>query len=76
MGARKRLEEIRVYQDQELAFANEETERRERWIEHYLEAGDLEKAKELGYVDKADWQVHMEEEKAEAASLPDIDDLF
>jgi WD40 repeat protein len=76
MGARKRLEEIRVYQDQELAFANEETERRERWIEHYLAAGDLEKAKELGYVDKADWQVHMEKEKVEAASLPDIDDLF
>ena len=76
MGAHKRLEEIRVYQDQELAFASEETERRERWIEHYLAAGDLEKAKELGYVDKADWQVHMEEEKAEAASLPDIDDLF
>jgi hypothetical protein len=76
MGARSRLKEIKVLQQQELAFSNEEEERRQKWIEHYLSTGDIEKAKELGYVEKADWQVHMEQEAAEQASLPSLDDLL
>jgi len=76
LGARKRLSEIRELQAQEVAFNNEEEERRQKWIEHYLATGEIEKAKELGYVEKAEWQVHMEQEEAEQKSLPDFGDLL
>ena len=76
MGARSRLKEIKVLQQQELAFSNEEEERRQKWIEHYLSTGEIEKAKELGYVEKAEWQVHMEQQAAEQAALPSLDDLL
>ncbi|MBT4059640.1 MAG: hypothetical protein HOE69_04960 [Euryarchaeota archaeon] len=63
---------------QEKIFEDED-DRRQDWIDYYVGQGDLEKAKELGWVEKADWQIH-EEEKAEAAikaieSLPDALDL-
>ena len=74
MGARKRLSEIRDMQAQELAFNDEEQERRQKWSDHYLSTGEIEKAKELGYVEKAEWQVHMEQEAAEKAALPTLDD--
>ena len=70
------VEDGGAVQQKELAFSNEEEERRQKWIEHYLSTGDIEKAKELGYVEKADWQVHMEQEAAEQASLPSLDDLL
>ena len=62
---------------------DEEERRRDQWIEHYVDSGDLEKARELGWEEKAQWQIH-EEEKAAAEeekieSLPealDIDDLL
>ena len=76
MGARQRLTEIKEMQAQELAFNEEEDERRQKWIDHYLSEGDIEKAKELGYIDKAEWQIHMEEEAAEKASLPSLDELL
>ena len=76
MGARKRLTEIRNLQQQEMAFSAEEDERREKWIEHYLSTGQIDKAKELGYVEKAEWQTHMEQQAAEEASLPDFGDLL
>ena len=76
MGARKRLSEIKDMQAQEMAFNEEEEERRQQWIDHYLSTGDIEKAKELGYVEKAEWQVHMEQEAAEKASLPSLDELL
>ncbi|MBJ03375.1 MAG: hypothetical protein CMB65_01570, partial [Euryarchaeota archaeon] len=76
LGARKRLSEIRDLQAQEMAFNNEEDERRQQWINHYLATGQLEKAKELGYVEKAEWQVHMEQQEAEQKSLPDFGDLL
>ena len=76
MGARKRLSEIRDMQAQEMAFNEEEQERRQKWIDHYLSTGEIDKAKELGYVEKADWQVHMEQEAAEKASLPSLGDLL
>ena len=76
MGARKRLTEIRDMQAQEMAFNEEEQERRQKWIDHYLSTGEIDKAKELGYVEKAEWQVHMEQEDAEAASLPSLGDLL
>jgi len=76
MGARKRLSEIREMQQQEMAFNDEEQERRQKWIDHYLSTGDIEKAKELGYIEKAEWQVHMEQEEAEKASLPSLGDLL
>ncbi len=76
MGARKRLSEIRDMQAQEMAFNDEEQERRQKWIDHYVSTGEIEKAKELGYVEKAEWQVHMEQEAAEKAALPSLDDLL
>ena len=76
MGARKRLAEIKDMQAQELAFNEEEDERRQKWIDHYLSTGEIEKAKELGYIDKAEWQIHMEQEAAEQASLPSLDELL
>ena len=76
MGARKRLSEIKDLQQQEMAFNNEEQERRQKWIDHYLSTGEIEKAKELGYVEKAEWQVHMEQEAAEKSSLPSLGDLL
>ena len=76
MGARKRLTEIRDMQAQEMAFNEEEQERRQKWIDHYLSTGEIDKAKELGYVEKAEWQVHMEQEEAEKASLPSLGDLL
>ena len=63
---------------QEQIFDEEET-RREEWIEYYLGQGDLEKAKELGWVEKADWQLHQEAEEKQAEeeieALPDALDL-
>ena len=61
----------------------EEDERRQEWIDYYVGQGDLEKAKELGWVEKAQWQIH-EEEQVQAAveaieALPqalDLDDLL
>jgi hypothetical protein len=76
MGARKRLSEIRELQAQEMVFNNEEQERRQKWIDHYLATGQIDKAKELGYVEKAEWQVHMEQQEAEQNSLPDFGDLL
>ena len=63
-------------QAQEMAFNDEEQERRQKWIDHYLSTGEIEKAKELGYVEKAEWQVHMEQEAAEKAALPSLGDLL
>jgi WD40 repeat protein len=67
---------------QEQIFDEEDT-RREEWIEYYLGQGDLEKAKELGWVEKADWQLHQEAEVKQAEevieALPealDLDDLL
>ena len=76
MGARKRLTEIKEMHQQEIAFNEEEDERRQKWIDHYLSTGDIEKAKELGYIDKAEWQIHMEQEAEEKASLPSLDELL
>lgn len=63
---------------QEQLFDNEE-ERRENWIEYYLAEGNIEKAKELGYVEKAEWQLHEEEQEQKEVekveSLPDALDL-
>jgi hypothetical protein len=63
---------------QEQIFDGEDV-RREEWVEYYLGQGDLEKAKELGWVEKADWQLHQEEEEKEAEeaieALPDALDL-
>ena len=62
---------------------DEEEKRRDQWIEHYVSTGDLEKARELGWEEKAQWQVHEEEKVAaeveKIESLPealDIDDLL
>ena len=62
---------------------DEEERRRDQWIDHYVASGDLEKAKELGWEEKAQWQIHEEEkvaaEEEKIESLPealDIDDLL
>ena len=62
---------------------DEEERRRDQWIDHYVDSGDLEKAKELGWEEKAQWQIHEEEkvaaEEEKIESLPealDIDDLL
>ena len=61
----------------------EEDDRRQQWMDYYVGQGDLEKAKELGWVEKADWQLHEEEKEQQAVeeieSLPealDLDDLL
>jgi len=75
-AGRRRMVEIREMRDQDEIFSQDEEDRRQLWVEHFLAEGDLEKAKELGWVDKADWQIHMEKKDAEEASLPSFDDLF
>jgi len=76
--AKRRLVfEQRDFDAQEDAF-QEEDDRRKLWAEHYAQQGDFQKARELGWVEKADWQVHQEQQAAaELASLPtmlDFDD--
>ena len=67
--------EQRRLQVQEDAFA-EEDERRLAWADYYAKQGDFEKAKELGWVEKPEWQRHQEQEAAQAlASIPSLDDL-
>ena len=67
---RKRLQKA-----QEEAFS-EEDDRRAAWAEYYAQQGDFEKAKELGWVEKPQWQIHQEKEAAEAlASIPSLEDL-
>ncbi|MEC7688716.1 MAG: hypothetical protein VX514_06680, partial [Candidatus Thermoplasmatota archaeon] len=69
VGEQKRL------QAQEEAFSEEE-DRRSAWAEYYAQQGDFEKAKELGWVEKPQWQIHQEREAAEAlASIPSLEDL-
>ena len=69
VGEQKRL------QAQEEAFS-EEDDRRAAWAEYYAQQGDFEKAKELGWVEKPQWQIHQEKEAAEAlASIPSLEDL-
>ena len=51
----------------------EEDGRRQQWIDYYVGQGDLEKAKELGWVEKADWQIH--EEKQEQAAIEKVEAL-
>ena len=69
VGEQKRL------QAQEEAFSEEE-DRRSAWAEHYAQQGDFEKAKELGWEEKPQWQIHQEQEAAEAlASIPSLEDL-
>ena len=57
----------------------EEDEKRQQWIDYYVGQGDLEKAKELGWVEKAEWQLHEEAKEQQAVeeiqSLPDALDL-
>ena len=57
----------------------EEDGKRQQWIDYYVGQGDLEKAKELGWVEKAEWQLHEEEKEQQAVeeieALPDALDL-
>ena len=74
-AVRRRSAEQRRLQVQEDAFA-EEDERRSAWADYYAQQGDFEKAKELGWVEKPEWQRHQEQEAAQAlASIPSLDDL-
>ena len=66
---------------EELFTADEK--RREQWVEFYLASGEIEKAEELGHREKAQWQIHQEEQEAAEAerieALPealDLDDLL
>ena len=61
----------------------EEDGRRQQWIDYYVAQGQLDKAKELGWVEKAAWQLLEEQkvaqEQAEIDALPDaldLDDMF
>jgi len=75
MAKRRLISEKRVFDEQEAAFADEE-DRRQLWAEHYASQGDYEKARELGWVEKAQWQVHKEQEEAAAlASVPTMGDF-
>ena len=72
---RRYVSEQKRLQVQEEAF-NEEEDRRMAWADYYAQQGDFEKAKELGWVEKPQWQLHQEQEAAEAlASIPSLEDL-
>lgn len=72
---RRYVSEQRRMHAQEEAF-EEEDKRRAAWAEHYAKEGDLEKAKEYGWEEKPQWQMHQEQEAAEAlASIPSLEDL-
>lgn len=72
---RRYVSEQRRLQAQEDAFSEEE-ERRSAWADYYAKQGDFEKAKELGWEEKPQWQIHQEQEAAETlASIPSLDDL-
>ena len=57
----------------------EEVARQQQWIDYYVQTGDLDKAKELGWEDPADlpqWKQHELEKAAEAdAAMPTMVDL-
>jgi hypothetical protein len=72
LSRRRLAHEKRDFDAQEEAFQEEEG-RREAWAEHYAQEGDFVKARELGWVEKAQWQVHQEQEEVEElASLPSM----
>ena len=72
---RRYVSEQRRLQAQEDAFSEEE-DRRAAWADYYAKQGDFEKAKELGWEEKPQWQIHQEQEAAEAlASIPSLEDL-
>ena len=75
-AARRRfVSEQKRLQAQEEAFS-EEDDRRAAWAEYYAQQGDFEKAKELGWTEKPQWQIHQEQEAAQAlASIPSLEDL-
>ena len=53
-----------------------EEDRRAAWADYYAKQGDFEKAKELGWEEKPQWQIHQEQEAAAAlASIPSLEDL-
>ena len=62
---------------------DEVDERRQQWIDYYVQVGQLDKAKELGWVDPAavpEWQKHQQQEQAEQdAAVPtmvSLDDVL
>lgn len=72
---RRYASEQRRLQAQEEAFS-EEDDRRAAWADYYAKQGDFEKAKELGWEEKPQWQIHQEQEAAAAlASIPSLEDL-
>ncbi len=72
---RRYVSEQRRLQAQEEAFSEEE-DRRAAWADYYAKQGDFEKAKELGWEEKPQWQIHQEQEAAAAlASIPSLEDL-
>ena len=48
--------------------ASEEEERRQQWVDYYVQTGDLAKAKELGWEDPADLPQWKQHEMAQAAA--------
>ncbi len=72
---RRYVSEQRRMQAQEAAF-DEEDKRRAAWADHYAKIGDFEQAKAYGWEEKPQWQMHQEQEAAEAlASIPSLEDL-
>jgi hypothetical protein len=83
---RRYVSEQKRLQAQEEAFNKEEeseNERRTAWANYYAQQGDFEKAKEYGWVEKPQWQIHQEQEAEKAellaaeamASIPSLEDL-
>jgi hypothetical protein len=78
-ASRKRLmRERAIERKAEEQFMDEE-ERREQWISYYVANGELDKARELGWVDPASlpaWKQHeIQQQEALQASIPTMLDL-
>ena len=75
---KKMMRERALERKAEEQFMDEE-ERREQWVNYYVSNGELDKARELGWVDPASlpaWKQHeIQQEQALQASIPTMLDL-
>ena len=78
-ASRNRLMKERAVERKVEAQLMDEEERREQWIAHYVASGELDKARELGWVDPASmpaWKQHeLQQQEQLQASIPTMLDL-
>jgi hypothetical protein len=78
-ASRNRLMRERAVERKIESQLMDEEERREQWIAHYVANGELDKARELGWVDPASvpaWKQHeIQQQQQLQASIPTMLDL-